>query len=185
MGDDPAGAVREVDVDGAVLAPGFVDMHAHSELRLFSHPGAAEKPTQGVTLEVGGQDGVSVAPVTDEHAEEWARRVRTLLGTHHDWAWNSVGEFLDALSAAGPAVNCAYYAPHGNLRSTVAGFADRELDAGEVEAVQGALARAIDEGAFALSKGMIYPPSSYGRDDEFVALAETLAGRGSFMVSHV
>lgn len=185
IGDEPLGGDRVVDVDGAVLSPGFVDMHAHSELRLFDHPGAAEKLTQGFTLEVGGQDGVSVAPVRDEHKEEWAQRVQTLLGTRAEWEWNSVGEFLDALAAADPAVNVAYYAPHGNLRSLEAGFEDRELTDGELAAVRESLETAIDEGSFAMSKGMIYPPSSYGRDEEFVALAETLGERDSFMVSHV
>lgn len=181
----PVGAERVVDVNGAVLAPGFIDMHAHSELRLFDYPGATEKLTQGITLEVGGQDGVSVAPVLDEAKAEWRRRVQSLLGTRSTWDWNSVDEFLQALEAADPAVNVAYYAPHGNLRSLVAEFEDRELTEVETEEVGDLLATAIDEGAFAMSKGMIYPPSSYGRDSEFVELAEMLARRDSFMVSHV
>jgi N-acyl-D-amino-acid deacylase len=183
--DSPIGAGRVVDVDGAVVAPGFVDMHAHSELRLFDHPGNAEKLTQGFTLEVCGQDGVSVAPVRDDHIDEWASNVQALLGTKRDWEWNAVGEFLDSLNGADPATNIAYYAPHGNLRSLAAGFEDRELTDDELTSMQASLATAIDEGAFAMSKGMIYPPSSYGRDDEFVTLAETLGERDTFMISHV
>ena len=185
VADEPAGADRELNLDEAFLAPGFIDMHAHSELRLFDHPGATEKVTQGFTLEVGGQDGVSVAPTSDDCKDGWARRVQTLLGQKPDWGWNSVEEFLDELETATTAVNTAYYAPHGNLRSMVAGFEDRPLDGEELEEVQEELRTAIDEGAFAMSKGMIYPPSSYGRDDEFVALAETLGERNSFMISHV
>lgn len=182
---EPAGADHEIDLEGRFLAPGFVDMHAHSELRLFDHPGAVEKLTQGFTLEVGGQDGVSVAPVPESLKSEWAKRVQTLLGRTDEWTWNSVGEFLDRIEAADPAVNCAYYAPHGNLRSTVAGFEDRTLDHEEKTTMQDALTTAINDGAFAMSKGMIYPPSSYGRDEEYVALAEILGSRDSFMVSHV
>ncbi len=179
------GADRVIDLDGAYLTPGFIDMHAHSELRLFDYPTAPEKLTQGVTLEVLGQDGVSVAPVPEALKEEWGKRVQTLLGTKDDWSWTSVGSFLDELDAATPAVNCAYYAPHGNLRSTVADFETRELDRSEIDTVCEELLTAIDEGAFAMSKGMIYPPSSYGRDDEFIELAQTLGTRNSFMVSHV
>ncbi|WP_458190396.1 N-acyl-D-amino-acid deacylase family protein [Haladaptatus sp. NG-WS-4] len=185
IGDSPVGADREIDLDGGFLAPGFIDMHAHSELRLFDHPDASEKLTQGVTLEVMGQDGVSVAPVPEVHKKEWGKRVQSLLGTKDNWSWNSVDEFLDELDATKPAVNCAYYAPHGNLRSTVAGFETRELDAGEIDRLCEELRTALDQGAFAMSKGMIYPPSSYGRDDEFVELAQTLGERNSFMVSHV
>ncbi|WP_066413977.1 N-acyl-D-amino-acid deacylase family protein [Halorubrum aethiopicum] len=182
---DPIGAERVIDVDGGALSPGFVDMHAHSELRLLDRPEAVEKVTQGVTLEVLGQDGVSVAPVPEGRRGEWARRVRTLLGTHESWEWRTTDGFLDALERAGPAVNCAYYAPHGNLRSLAAGFEDRPLEPAELERVADTLEAAIDGGAFALSTGMIYPPSSYGSDGELEALGERLATRDSFMVSHV
>ncbi|GAA0514057.1 N-acyl-D-amino-acid deacylase [Halorubrum aquaticum] len=182
---DPIGAERVIDVDGAALAPGFVDMHAHSELRLLDRPETVEKVTQGVTLEVLGQDGVSVAPVPEGRREEWARRVQTLLGTHESWGWQTTDGFLDALERAEPAVNCAYYAPHGNLRSLAAGFEDRPLEPAELERVSDALDTAIGDGAFALSTGMIYPPSSYGTDEELEALGERLATRDSFMVSHV
>lgn len=183
--DEPIGAERVIDVDGSILAPGFIDMHAHSELRLFDHPEAIEKLTQGFTTEVCGQDGVSVAPVTDKHKDDWQQRVQSLLGTKTDWNWNSVAEFLSMIESVDPAVNVAYYAPHGNLRSMVAGFEDVKLTSIETERMQEILSTAIEHGAFALSKGMIYPPSSYGRDEEFVALAETLAAHDSFMVSHV
>ncbi|WP_459191094.1 N-acyl-D-amino-acid deacylase family protein [Halosimplex sp. J119] len=213
ISDEPLHADRVIDLDGASLAPGFIDMHAHSELRLLEQPGAPEKVTQGVTTEVLGQDGVSVAPVGTNLREEWAERIKSLDGSIDElWPWNTVAEYLAELDAAEPAVNCAYYAPHGNIRSLLAGFEDRPLqdervvaaspnsalgtelaiddfehDAapGSLGALQRELALAMDEGAFGLSKGMIYPPSSYARDDELVALGEVLATRDSFMVSHV
>jgi N-acyl-D-amino-acid deacylase len=211
ISDAPLDADRVVDLDGSYLAPGFIDMHAHSELRLFEYPGAEEKLTQGVTTEVLGQDGVSVAPVPATLTAEWEERVRSLDGTLGDtWPWHTVDGYLAALDDADPAVNCAYYAPHGNIRSMLAGFEDRPLtgehvvaagpvtgqrlddhefdgDAppGELDALQQELEVALEEGAFGMSKGMIYPPSSYARDDELVALADTLAERDSFMVSHV
>ncbi|MFC4541440.1 amidohydrolase family protein [Halosolutus amylolyticus] len=183
---DPAGADREIDLDGAVLAPGFIDMHAHSELRLFDRPGAPEKVTQGVTTEVLGQDGVSVAPVPTDLKTEWANRIQSLDGRiEGEWPWTDVAGYLDELADADPAVNCAFYAPHGNLRSLVAGFEDRPLSDAELETVRAELGTALDGGAFGLSKGMIYPPSSYGRDTELEALAATLGDRDSFMISHV
>ncbi|WP_306061775.1 N-acyl-D-amino-acid deacylase family protein [Natronococcus wangiae] len=186
IGTDPAGADRKIDLGGSYLAPGFIDMHAHSELRLFDKPEAAEKVTQGVTTEVLGQDGVSVAPVPAGLKEEWANRVQSLDGTMEDaWPWTSVRGFLGELSDAEPAVNCAFYAPHGNLRSLLAGFEDRPLDAAELESLQDELASALADGAFGMSKGMIYPPSSYGHDPELEALAAVLGDHNSFMISHV
>jgi len=186
VGDDPAGADREIDLDGSYLAPGFIDMHAHSDLRLFHTPGAAEKLTQGITTEVLGQDGVSVSPVPGDMKDKWAKRIESLDGDlGREWPWETVGEYLDELEAAEPAVNAVHYAPHGNLRSLVAGYKDRELTNDELATVQEELREAIDQGAFGMSKGMIYPPSSYGRDPELLALAEVLAERDSFMISHV
>ena len=185
ISEGPIGADRDVDATGLYLAPGFIDMHAHSELRLFEFPETAAKTTQGITLEVLGQDGVSVAPVRTDMKDEWANRVQSLLGRRETWEWSSVAEFLDYLDDAYPAVNCAYYAPHGNLRSTQAAFENRELSADELVAVRVELDRAIDEGAFGMSTGMIYPPSAYGRDEELRVLAAALAEHGSFMVSHV
>lgn len=212
ISQEPLDGASVVGLDGAVLAPGFVDMHAHSDLRLFEKPGAVEKLTQGITTEVLGQDGVSVAPVPPSLAEEWAARIRSIDGEIDDpWSWTGVGEYLDALAGAQPAVNCAYYAPHGNLRSLLTGFEDRSLTAENVVAaapsntlqlerepagvadpapgalgdIQRELATALSDGAFGMSKGMIYPPSSYARDEELVALAEVLGARDSFMVSHV
>lgn len=178
-------ADRVIDLDGSAIAPGFVDMHAHSELRLLDRPEALEKVTQGVTLEVLGQDGVSVAPVPEGTDEEWARRVQALLGRHDPWEWRTVEGYLETLNEKEPAVNCAYYVPHGNLRSSVARFEDRPIEADEFEIVSERLDDAIDAGAFALSTGMIYPPSSYARDEELEMLGEVLADRDSFMISHV
>jgi N-acyl-D-amino-acid deacylase len=186
IADEPAGADREIDLDGAYLSPGFIDMHAHSDLRLFHTPGAEEKITQGITTEVLGQDGVSVAPVPTDLKEEWTTRIKSLDGELEDeWQWLTVGEYLDALTSVETAVNAAYYAPHGNLRSLVAGFDDEELSADDLDIVQEELRNAIRDGAFGMSTGMIYPPSSYGRDDELEALAAVLAEFSSFMISHV
>ncbi len=212
VSDEPGGGDRVIDLEGSYLAPGFIDMHSHSDLRLFDRPDATEKLTQGITTEVLGQDGISVAPVPPALKDEWATRVHSLDGgLGKPWPWTTVDGYLSELEAADPAVNCAYYAPHGNLRSLLAGFEDRPLDPenpvqvstvrsgqptpqrgntgtsapGALGTLQVELAAALDEGAFGLSKGMIYPPSSYGRDDELLALAETLGTRDSFMVSHV
>lgn len=186
IADEPAGADNEINLQGSYLAPGFIDMHAHSELRLIHTPSAEEKVTQGITTEVLGQDGVSVSPVPKELKEEWATRIKSLDGElEEEWPWLTVDEYLDELASAETAVNAAYYAPHGNLRSLVVGFEDAELSDVDINTVQEELRNAIHEGAFGMSKGMIYPPSSYGRDPELEALAAVLAEFDSFMISHV
>jgi len=185
IGSEPAGDDRELDLDGSCLAPGFIDMHAHSELRLLENPAAVEKVTQGITTAVLGQDGVSVAPVPTAKKSEWSSRIESLDGEiDGEWPWDTVAEYLDELAAVEPAINTVYYAPHGNLRSLVADFEDRSLSADEQHALEEHLRAALEQGAFGMSKGMIYPPSSYARDEELVGLAGVLAEYDSFMISH-
>lgn len=180
------GADQEIDLQGKYLTPGFIDMHSHSDLRLLNRPRAPEKLTQGVTTEVLGQDGVSVAPIPSDLEKEWQSRIQPLNGAYDlPWPWNTIRQYLNEVEKACPAVNCAYYAPHGNLRSLHAGFDDRELEAYEQELLEIDLDVAIEHGAFGMSTGMIYPPSSYGSEEELEALAKTLAARGSFMISHI
>ncbi|MDX3069471.1 amidohydrolase family protein, partial [Streptomyces sp. ND04-05B] len=112
-------ARREIDAEGLVLSPGFIDMHAHSDLALLRDPEHTAKAAQGVTLEVLGQDGLSYAPVDDRTLEEVRRAITGWngYGEDVDFTWRSVGEYLDRLDhgfgGEGIAVNAAYLVPQG------------------------------------------------------------------------
>lgn len=116
-------ARRELDAEGLVLSPGFIDMHAHSDLALLRDPDHSAKAAQGVTLEVLGQDGLSYAPVDDRTLEEVRRAITGWngYGGDIDFDWRSVGEYLDRLDR-GIAVNAAYLIPRArSARSSSAG----------------------------------------------------------------
>src|SRR5882757_2108613 len=118
---------RVVDADGLVLAPGFIDMHAHSDLALLRDPGHEAKAAQGVTLEVLGQDGLSYAPVDDGTLKELRVQLAGWNGDgggDGDFGWRSVGEYLDRLDL-GIAVNAAYLVPQGTVRALAVGWEDR------------------------------------------------------------
>jgi len=119
-----AQAARMVDVSGLVVAPGFVDMHSHSDLAVLADPAHEAKVLQGVTLEVLGQDGLSYAPVSRETLADLRLRLAGWCGAPTDlmWDWRTVGEFLDRIDAATP-VNVVYLVPHGNVRLLVMGDA--------------------------------------------------------------
>jgi N-acyl-D-amino-acid deacylase len=186
----PPGGSREeigtvVDVSGLVVAPGFIDMHAHSDLAVLEDPVHEAKVLQGVTTEVLGQDGLSYAPATAQVLEE----LRVQLsgwngeGLSLDMSWTTVAGYLDRVDA-GAAVNVAYLVPHGTVRLVVMGNAARPATADELAAMQQLVAQGMRDGAVGLSTGLTYTPGSYADDDELVALCEVVAQHGGYYCPH-
>jgi N-acyl-D-amino-acid deacylase len=186
----PPGGSREetgtvVDVSGLVVAPGFIDMHAHSDLAVLEDPVHEAKVLQGVTTEVLGQDGLSYAPATPQVLDE----LRVQLsgwngeGLSLDMSWTTVAGYLDRVDA-GAAVNVAYLVPHGTVRLVVMGNAARPATADELATMQQLVAQGMRDGAVGLSTGLTYTPGSYADDDELVALCEVVAQHGGYYCPH-
>src|SRR5436190_5067967 len=120
------GAPEELDCKGLVIAPGFIDTHSHSDLRVLSEPELPMKVRQGITLEVFGQDGISVAPIRTADRPQMERTLAGLLGRlDRAWDWQWVSEYLAAIERVHPAVDCAYLIPHGAVRLCAIGMEDR------------------------------------------------------------
>lgn len=179
------GAAEVVDVTGLTVAPGFIDMHAHSDIAVLADPLHEAKVRQGVTLEVVGQDGLSYAPVSDETLRSLRAQLRGWNGDPErlDWSWRSVGEYLDRIDQ-GTAVNIAYLVPHGTVRMLTLGEDDRRPGPAELVRMRELVAQGMDEGAFGLSAGLSYPPGMYADDDELVALCEVVAERSGYYCPH-
>src|SRR2546425_11811033 len=178
-------AGRTVHAAGRVVAPGFIDMHSHSDWRLWANRRAESKIRQGVTTEVVGNCGFSPAPVSDEHLDD-LKGFALYLPRGMDFRWRSVGQYLDAFDADGTAVNVVQLVGHGTLRVAAMGFARREPTAGELTTMQRALADAVEAGAWGLSTGLIYAPGSYATTAEIVALARICARRRrTLYASHI
>jgi N-acyl-D-amino-acid deacylase len=179
------GSGRVIDADGLVLAPGFIDMHSHSDLQVLANPDHLAKVSQGVTLEVLGQDGLSYAPVDDETLAG----LRTQLAGWNDdppgfdWNWRSVGEYLDRLDL-GIAVNAAYLVPQGTVRMLAVGWDARPATLSEVDSMRSLVATGLAEGAMGMSSGLTYTPSMYATTDELVALCEVVARGGGYYSPH-
>ncbi len=178
---------RELDCGGLVVAPGFLDTHSHSDLHLFADPLLQMKLRQGVTTEVLGQDGISVAPVRREHVEITRRFLSGLDGDPPEapWDWTTCGDYLRSIERARSSIDFAYLVPHGALRTFVMGPDDRAPSDTELQQMAHELDRAITEGAIGMSTGLIYAPCCYAGTDELIALGRVLAKRDVPIVVHM
>lgn len=177
----PRGAV-EVDARGMVVAPGFVDVHSHTDDELLIEPDAPGKIRQGVTSEVCGQDGGSMGPWDDQAFEEARERFRER-GIDIDFR-TPVG-FLDALERRGMSVNLATMVGAGQVRAHVMGHDDRPPTEAELAAMVAEVEKALRAGACGVSTGLEYTPSGFADLDELVALSAPLAGTGLPYTSHM
>ncbi|MFF6785630.1 amidohydrolase family protein [Streptomyces sp. NPDC012510] len=183
-------AQRELDAEGLVLAPGFIDMHAHSDLALLRDPEHTAKAAQGVTLEVIGQDGLSYAPVDDRTLEEVRRAITGWngYGEDIDFDWRSVGEYLDRLDhgfgGEGIAVNAAYLVPQGTVRMLAVGWEDRQATPEELDLMRELVAAGLREGAVGMSSGLTYAPGRYAKDAELTELCRVVAEYGGYYCPH-
>ncbi|MFC7374700.1 amidohydrolase family protein [Brachybacterium sp. GCM10030268] len=182
---DSPGA-RRIEADGLALAPGFIDMHAHSDLAVLADGDHLAKTLQGVTTEVIGQDGLSYAPVTDETMTIIRQQIAGWNGepAELDFAWRSVGEYLEEIDSRGAATHVAYLLPQGTIRMNVVGTENRAATADELAQMREQVARGMAEGAFGLSSGLTYVPGMFASTDELVALCEVVAGHGGYYSPH-
>jgi N-acyl-D-amino-acid deacylase len=177
-------AARVIDATGHLVAPGFIDMHSHSDLVYHHCPTAESKVRQGVTTEVVGMCGFSPAPIAAGRADlvqAWAGG----LGMNVPARWQTFAQYLDHLRALGVSVNVAHFAGHGALRLATVGAEARAARPEEQSAMQRLLAEAMDAGAFGFSTGLVYAPSVYGTTEELVGLARSMAARGGIYCSHI
>ncbi|MFG2710243.1 amidohydrolase family protein [Streptomyces goshikiensis] len=185
-----SGGRRTLDAHGLVLAPGFIDMHAHSDLALLRDPDHSAKAAQGVTLEVLGQDGLSYAPVDDRTLTEVRAAIAGWNGGAPwdpdgdvDFDWRTVGEYLDRLDT-GVAVNAAYLVPQGTVRAYALGWADRPATPAELDRMRRLVAEGLAQGAVGMSSGLTYTPGMYASGAELTELCRVVAGYGGYYCPH-
>ncbi|MBO8187598.1 N-acyl-D-amino-acid deacylase family protein [Streptomyces spirodelae] len=180
------GGARTIDADGLALAPGFIDMHAHSDLAILRDPAHTAKAAQGVTLEVLGQDGLSYAP-TDDATLSAIREAITGWngdGGDIDFDWRTVGGYLDRIDRQGTAVNAAYLIPQGSVRMLAMGWDDRPAAPDELATMKRLVAEGMEQGAMGLSSGLTYTPGMYASDAELTELCRVVAAWGGYYCPH-
>lgn len=182
------GAPR-LDASGRVIAPGFIDLHSHSDL-CFTLPLDAQarllegRVRQGITTELVGNCGIGCAPVSGATRPDVERVCGFITPAGVAWPWESFASYLDHLESRGPLLNVGSLAAHGPLRLLAMGArAARPTDA-ERRTLGRLARRAVEEGAYGVSFGLIYPPGQFADTDELVSVAAAAAEAGGFAAFH-
>lgn len=182
-----AAATETVDLGGLVVAPGFIDLHSHSDLRLFAEPELPPKTMQGVTTEILGQDGFSMAPMYKQGGpKEWEDHLSGLDGRpNREWTWGSTAEYLDAIEANGVAPNVGTLVGHGTVRYNVMGMDLRSPTDAELREMADLVTEALEDGAVGFSTGLDYMPQVTADTAELQTLAGRLGEYGRPFVAHI
>lgn len=153
----PGSAKRTIDATGLIVAPGFIDLHAHLD-PLLKMPDAQSAAMQGVTLALGGPDGGGPWPFAP---------------------------YLDSAEHSPLGINVAFLAGHNTIRRAVMGTANRAPTPDELARMESMVAQSMHEGAFGMSTGLRYIPGFYSNTDEVVALSKVAADSGGIYTSHL
>lgn len=171
----------EIDATGLVVAPGFIDIHSHSDYTLLVDPRAVSSIAQGVTTEVIGNCGFGCAPIGNARLASGA-----IYGFDSSipLSWQGVGEYLTKLQSVSPAVNVITLVPNGQLRLGSVGLADRAANPIEIGKMRARLREGLAEGAVGYSIGLEYPAEIGCAHEELVALAGETGRAGGFFAVH-
>lgn len=180
LGEAGAGAI-ELDAAGRLVAPGFIDIHSHSDYTLLVDPRAVSAIHQGVTLEVVGNCGHGCFPIRDP-----ARAARAIYGYSDALVadWGTAAGYFERLEEARPAVNVLSLVPNGQLRLAVVGLEDRPATAEELREMTSLLEESLEQGAWGFSTGLEYAQERGAPEEELISLCRTSARRDGIYATH-
>ena len=159
-----------VDAGGKIVAPGFIDAHAHDEVQILEHPEIRTKLFQGVTTLVNGNCGISQHCVSFDNGK---------------FKWDNFEQYIDLLNSVNPAVNNVFLAGHNDIRRVCMDDCNRAANADEIKKMQNLLHSLLDSGAAGFSSGLTYFPGKFAEKNEMQALSSTLKGTNKIYVSHI
>lgn len=171
-------AKREIDAKGLVVAPGFIDVHSHSDFVLFEDGDAQSKIRQGVTTDVLGEGG-SPGPFVNQLSP----RVVTIKGEKVEL--RTMRDYFDAIDRAGVSINVASYVGLGQVWECVLGRSHRRPTAEEFAQMKSLIAQALQDGACGLSSMLMMPPGSLATTDDIVELCKVVREHGGLYSSHI
>ncbi len=175
-----------IEAGRRITAPGFIDMHSHSDILYLNGSSCTHKIYQGVTTELIGQDGISAAPLT-ETSKEYVREMIEPLAGHLEDEWKpwDVKRFLETVGKKKAPLNVMTLVGHCNLRLAVMGHRIALPSQEELHRMGELLAMSLEGGAVGLSLGLIYPPSSYSDTNELISLGRVVKNYDAIVIAHI
>lgn len=184
-----AEARHVIDAAGLTVAPGFIDIHSHTDFTIVRNARAESKVRQGITTELVGNCGFTAAPVRQSHFQELMDYlVNTIALTEEekkDWDWHSQADFMEMVEKRGTGINLAFLVGHGTLRVAAMGMDKREASPDEIRMMKHMLEEELAGGVWGFSSGLQYEPGRFAKMDEIVALAETTAAFKGLYATHM
>src|SRR5215469_5463848 len=174
-------AKQTIDATGLIVAPGFIDMLGQSETNLLIDRRAVSKLTQGITTEITGE-GESAAPFAKSDLIEQKEIFEHF---HLTIDWETLGQYFNRLTRAGPAINLGTYVGAGQVRKKVLGQVNRAPTADELRDMEEYVGDAMLDGAMGMSTALIYAPSNYAKIDELIELAKIASKYGGIYATHM
>jgi N-acyl-D-amino-acid deacylase len=173
-----------IDATGLAVAPGFINMLSWAVEALIQDGRSQSEIRQGVTLEVMGE-GTSMGPLNEAMKEAGTRGILGNRDIQYDVEWTTLGEYLEFLERRGVSPNVASFVGSSTLRVHEIGYDDRPPTDEELARMCELVRQAMREGAMGLSAALIYPPASYAKTDELIALAKAAAEYNGMYISHL
>ncbi|MCP4419230.1 MAG: D-aminoacylase [Chloroflexi bacterium] len=182
---DGVDAKQTIDATGLIVAPGFIDVHTHSDGWLLKNPHLPSKTSQGFTTEFLMLDGISYAPVDQHTIREWIYYLRPLNGLQFsDYSgWESIADYM-ALLDGNTAQNTATFIPYANVRTLACGFGQQFPNDSQMLQIKQLIRQGMAEGALGISNGLDYLDECFAQTDEWIEACRVMSPDGVY-VSHV
>lgn len=173
----------ERDISGLHIAPGFIDIHTHSDISITYDPLQSSALAMGVTTQVTGNCGLSMGLVQNSDVFDMERRWLALHGARV--RWSNFEEHFKQIQDTGIATNYLTLVGHGSVRKRIMGLSANAPTADELARMQAEVVAGMEAGAWGLSSGLEYPPASFANQEELVALCTVVGRYGGLYSTHL
>lgn len=178
---------KTIDAKGMIVSPGFIDLHNHTDFTILAYPNCESNIMQGITTAVVGNCGLSMAPVNPKNLELLREYLSPFLpeGFNYKWDWKTLKEYYEKVKEKKFSMNLAPLVGQGTIRIAVKGFEKSKPSKEEVNEMKKLLSKSLEDGAFGMSTGLIYPPGCYATTEELIELGGVLKEYGRIYVTHI
>ena len=171
-----------IDATGLVVAPGFIDIHSHSDFLCLIEPKSPSKVLDGVTTEICGNCGSSPFPLSEK---TYQRKQEGYKKYDLEIDWRDAKGFFKRLEVTPSSINRGFLVGHGSLRDFIIGYENRHPAKEELSRMEEELIKALEAGALGMSSGLIYPPGCFASIGELIELCKIVARKGGVYTTHM